>query len=61
MVGGSSSFEAIMYNVRVIKTLEETIESLKAPFVFSKGLKGKMFGFFMFGFDGVGDSVLIQR
>jgi hypothetical protein len=36
-------------------------ESLKAPSVFSKGLKGKPKIFFIFGFDGIGNSVLIRK
>jgi hypothetical protein len=50
----------VMYDVRVLKTLQETIESLKAAFVFSKGLKGKP-EIFVFGFDGAGTSILIRK
>jgi hypothetical protein len=41
--------------------LEETIECLKEPFAFTLGLKEKPELFFVFDFDGRGESVLILR
>jgi hypothetical protein len=51
----------VIYDARVSKTLQETIESLKAPFTFSKGLKGKPKIFLVFYFGIAGDNVLIQK
>jgi hypothetical protein len=52
---------AVKYKVRVSKILQETIESLRAPTAFSRSLKEKAEIFFVFGFDGTGNSVLIWK
>jgi hypothetical protein len=60
-VGTGMGMEVVKYEVRVSKTLQETIESLRAPSAFSRILKEKAEIFFVFGFDGVGQSVLIRK
>jgi hypothetical protein len=52
---------AVKYEVRVSRTPQETIESLRAPSKFSRSLKEKAEIFFVFGFDGFGNGVLIRK
>ena len=60
-VGTSTGIRPVKYDIRVSRTLQETIESLRAPSTFSRSLKEKVEIFFVFGFDGVGNNVLIQK
>jgi hypothetical protein len=52
---------AVKYEVRVSRSLQETIESLRAPSSFYRSLTEKAEIFFVFGFDGSGQSVLIKK
>jgi hypothetical protein len=53
-VDTSMGMGAVKYEVRVSRTLQETIESLRVPFAISRSLKEKAEIFFVFGFDGAG-------
>jgi hypothetical protein len=60
-VGTGTGMGAIKYEVRVSRILQETIESLRALSAFSRSLKEKAEIFFVFGFDGAGQNVLIWK
>jgi hypothetical protein len=60
-VDTGTGMEAVKYEVRVSITLQETIESLRAPSTFYRSLTEKAEIFFVFGFDGSGQSVLIKK
>jgi hypothetical protein len=60
-MGMGTGMGAVKYEVRVSRSLQETIESLKAPSSFYRSLIEKAEIFFVFGFDGSGQSVLIKK
>ena len=60
-VGTGTGMGPMKYDVRVSRTLEETIGSLSNPTTFSRSLKEKAEIFFVFGFDSAGNSVLIWK
>jgi hypothetical protein len=60
-VGTGMGMGAVKYEVRVSRTLQETIESLRALSTFYRSLTEKAEIFFVFGFDGSGQSVLIKK
>jgi hypothetical protein len=60
-VGTGTGMGAVKYEVRVSRSIQETIESLRAPSSFYRSLTEKAEIFFVFGFDGSGHSVLIKK
>jgi hypothetical protein len=61
IVGMGTGMGAVKYEVRVSRSLQETIESLRVPSSFYRSLTKKAEIFFVFGFDGSGQSVLIKK
>ena len=60
-VGTGTGMSPVMYDVRVSATLEATLGSLTIPTPFWRGMKEKVEIFFVFGFDGAGNSVHIRK
>jgi hypothetical protein len=60
-MGTGTEMGAIKYEVRVSRSIQETIESLRALSSFYRSLTEKVEIFFVFGFDGSGHSVLIKK
>jgi hypothetical protein len=60
-VGTGTGMGAVKYEVRVSRSLQETIESLRAPSSFYRSLTEKAEIFFVFGFNSSGQSVLIKK
>jgi hypothetical protein len=60
-VGTGTGMGAVKYEVRVSRSIQETIESLRAPSSFYRSLTEKAEIFFVYGFDGSGHNVLIKK